>query len=137
MVRLLFRGTKTFWKTKSYLQLAIFELLDYNIYEVIAYDPVLSQHTPRLYIDAKVVQSILICCSSCKEDHSQESNDEEITTFLLNHIVLTQYLPETRTVKIKIGAIFHEEKCVYGTVLTATRPVDLPFMASPFETFQR
>ena len=41
MNRILFRGIKTFWKTKSSLELVILEFSEHNIFEIIAFDPVL------------------------------------------------------------------------------------------------
>ena len=139
MRRLLFQGRKTFWVTKSSLELVIFEYPLYGVYEIIAYDPVLLKHAPRLYININMVQNILECCNRNRKESGNTlpvivENDETISTYLFNHLIITDYLPNSKIVKISILMIFLEEKCCDNDVpvLVVKRPVNLPFIRSPF-----
>ena len=123
---LLFRGTKTFWKTKSSLDLAFVEYSEQGVYEIIAYDPVMSMHAPRLYIDMYGVNALV------NHDHSSDSCllDGTVTTFLFNNLFIVEYLPESKSIQIDIRPIFYKEG---SHILLVDRPIGLPFYASPFE----
>ena len=134
-LRLLFRGTKTFWKTKSSIYLIIVEYAEYEIYVIIACDPVLRIHAPRLYINSRIIQSIL--------NHSTSNSipvgvvDGAVTTFLFNHLVITEYLPESKSIKLDIRPIFLQDKCADGCMMITTRPAGLPRYPSPFVTLPK
>ena len=131
MSRLLFRGTKTFWKTKSYLEIAIYEFTDHNVYEIIAYDPVLQKHAPRLHVNIKATISVCSNKLTSQEQRGRSSlsMDSVVTTFLFNHIILTEYLPISKLIKINFY------KSLNDVELIIPRPLDLPFMVSPFAIF--
>ena len=131
MSRLLFRGTKTFWKTKSSLELAIVEYSKDNIYEIIAFDPVLRKHAPRLYVDACGVYAV-IGRNTSRDRNDHMFNDGAVTTFLFNHISIVEYLPTSKSIKIDVRAIFHDEICAHNLPLVIERPEGLSFFASPF-----
>ena len=124
MNSILFRGTKTFWKTKSSINMVILEYPEHNIYEIIAYDPIMKQHAPRLYVNSLTVKNI-IC------DNRNEATVEEgvVTTFLFNHLTIVEYLPESRSFTIDICAIFQHER---NSIFIVNRPSSLPLFRSPF-----
>ena len=129
MSRLLFRGIKTFWKTKSSIDLVIVEYSEYELYEIIAYDPKMKKHAPRIYVSGVAIKNIL-------NGNVGASNmvDGALTNFLFNHLTIIEYLPETRSFKIDIQAIFHYERnCDY----IISRPPGLPLFASPFDVVDR
>lgn len=128
MIRLLFRGTKSFWETKTYLEVAIYEFTDHNIYEIIAYDPVLKEHAPRLHANKKVTISLCLNELTSQEQRARSSlsMDSMVTTFLFNQIILTEYLLTSKRIKINFYKSHND------TELTIPRPLDLPFMVSPF-----
>lgn len=128
MSHLLFRGIKTFWKTKSSLDLAIYEFPEHDIYEIIAFDPVLDLHAPRIYVNAKVVANFL--------DESK-GIDGAITTFLFYNIVIVHYLPQSKVIEIDIHPIFNKENCIFDSDLLIKPPKNLPFTRSPFGSSQR
>ena len=128
MSHLLFRGIKTFWKTKSSLDLAIYEFHEHDIYEIIAFDPVIDRHAPRIYVNAKVITKFL---------NESKGIDGAITTFLFNNIVIVQYLPQSKIIEINMRPIFNEENCNFDSDLLIKPPKNLPFTRSPFGSSQR
>ena len=131
MCRLLFRGIKTFWKTKSYLDLAIIEHVEHGIFEVIAFDPALRKHAPRLHINIKVVHDVLNHCGFNKEG-IEEGFTAAVTTFLFNHIFIAEYRPTSKIINVDVQAIFHAERSANNCVFIVDRPISLPFFASPY-----
>ena len=131
MNRLLFRGTKTFWKTKSSLDLAFVEYSEQGVYEIIAYDPVMSIHAPRLYIDMNTVISMI------NHDSLMTVIDGVVTTFLFNHLTLTEFLPESTHIEIDVQAIFNMERSLHDCLLVVKRPDGLPVYPSPFNSESR
>ena len=59
-------------------------------------------------------------------------NDGAVTTFLFNHISIVEYLPTSKSIKIDVRAIFHDEICAHNSPLVIERPEGLSFYASPF-----
>jgi hypothetical protein len=51
MAKILFEGTKTFWKTKNSVNLTIVEHHGHDVVEVIACEPMLEVEAPRLYLE--------------------------------------------------------------------------------------
>ena len=137
MSRLLFRGFKTFWKTKSFINIIIIEHAAHGIYEIIAYDPVLCQHTPRLYINAYAVH-VSMNTGSNKSTRREERAivDGAVTKFLFNRIALIEYLPISKVIKIDVKTIYYYERSVIHYTLVVDCPEDLPLYASPFDTQQ-
>ena len=132
MNRLLFRGTKTFWKTKSSLEIVILEFSEHNIFEIIAFDPVLQKHAPRVHVDATIVRSIL------NNNNSNKMIDTSVlTTFLFNHIMLTEYLPVSKLIKIDFQVVLQSEKSLHDCNFVIERPKDLLFHPSPFGLHSR
>ena len=128
MNRLLFRGTKTFWKTKSSLEIVILEFSEHDIFEIIAFDPVLQKHAPRVHVDATIVRSIL---------NNKMIDTSVLTTFLFNHIMLTEYLPVSKLIKIDFQVVLQSEKSLHDCNFVIERPKDLPFHPSPFGLHSR
>ena len=55
-----------------------------------------------------------------------------LTTFLFNHIILTEYLPVSKLIKIDVQAVLQSEKYFHDCNFVIERPKDLPFHPSPF-----
>ena len=133
MNRLLFRGFKTFWKTKSSIELVILEYPSQDLYEIIAFDPVLRKHAPRLYVDKHAANYIILGEDGINEKQSFLL-DEVVTTFIFNHIILTEYLPQSGFIKIDIRPIFHSEHRFTSELeLVVQRPLNISFYPSPFQ----
>lgn len=49
--RVLYEGSKCFWRTRNTLDVTIVEHEDFAVVEVLAYDPGLDAEAPRLYLD--------------------------------------------------------------------------------------
>jgi hypothetical protein len=58
-VTVLLDGSKTFWKTRSYLKIIIAKHSKQNCLEIIAYDPADGIEFPRIYLDSLLVISKL------------------------------------------------------------------------------
>ena len=138
MSRLLFRGYKTFWKTKSSINIVIIEHSNQDIYEIIAYDPVLGQHAPRLHIDAYTVRMIMTNSTnnSCRNECGDEGMvvDGAVVKFLFNNIVIVEYLPMTKFIKIDVQVVFNSERSWNDYEFVVDRPCNLLYYPSPFDT---
>jgi hypothetical protein len=55
----LLNGSKTFWKTRSYLKVVIVVHFKQAIVEIIAYDPADGVEFPRIYLDSQLINSKL------------------------------------------------------------------------------
>lgn len=137
MSHLLWSGVKTFWKTKNYLEIGIFQFVEHSVYEIIAYDPVIQQHTNRLYIDAIEICSILNCIELSKYGTSRavKNINELLITFIFNHIILTDYLPQSKLIQIDFIIYSNELKWAQDKLFVVERPVTLPLVTSPFQRY--
>lgn len=52
-------GTKSFWKTKSTIEILLVEHKDCDILEVVSFDPITSQEAPRVYVPRSKVLSFI------------------------------------------------------------------------------
>ena len=140
MELMIFRGTKTFWKTKNSIDVAIIAHPGYDVIEVLAFEPILKIEAPRSYLDAVVLQKLLgieINLEDNSESHYSTENQSKISTFIYNHIYITTYLPVSKIFEVEVYATYHREKsCQFG-ILTIERPSELPIIESPFQSLTR
>lgn len=137
MEKVLFRGTKTFWKTKNSIEIAVIDHCDFDIFEVVAFEPALQVEAPRLYVDAQVLRHILNLDnpgSAAQKGQSSNSADgfDPLGTFVFNHLFITTLLPSSKkfVVEVRRGYLPNGEEGDEGLVVS--RPAQLVPCTSPF-----
>lgn len=77
-----FEGTKFFWKTRNTVDVVIAHHKDWNVFEVIVYEPSLDREAPRLYLNEEILMSNV--------DHNEIDN--KISFANRNNVPLTEKL---------------------------------------------
>ena len=139
--KIIFRGSKTFWKTKSSLKIVMVEHQCLGIIEIISYDPCVEFESKRLYLRTSDLVAELptnhlvtkLKQASSFDKTSRLRVQEEIqqakVMYLFNHMFIAEYLPESN--------IFPEEReegyVGDEIVLECRRPTQLIPYATSFE----
>lgn len=76
----IFEGTKLFWRTRNNLDICIIEHSDFNILEVVLYEPSIDVEAQRIYINLKVLKTKL----------NNEDIEEKLSFAKRNNIPLTE-----------------------------------------------
>jgi hypothetical protein len=130
MAKVLFEGTKTFWKTRNSVNVTIVEHHGHDVVEVVAYEPTLQVEAPRLYLEIGRVISFLE-----QETELLEENDaalaSAISNFVFNRLRISVYLPTSKVLEVDIQRGFGTREQGVDFQVTAERPVDLvPYSVS-------
>jgi hypothetical protein len=130
MAKVLFEGTKTFWKTRNSVNVTIVEHHGHDVVEVVAYEPTLQVEAPRLYLEIGRVISFLE-----QETELLEENDaalaSAISNFVFNRLRISVYLPTSKVLEVDIQRGFGTREQGVDFQVTAERPADLvPYSVS-------
>lgn len=146
-VKVIFKGTKSFWKTKSFLDIVMVEHQSFGVVEIITYDPCMETEGERLYLKTsdlvveiksdELINKITPLLKLGKEGqlHIVDSIQKAKSSYLFNHLSIAEYLPESKLLKVEMKSRFPEEitgsyKKEYS-LLKCSRPVSLvPYAVS-------
>jgi hypothetical protein len=124
MAKVLFEGTKTFWKTKSSVNLTIVEHHGHDVIEVVAYEPAMHVEAPRLYLEIGRIIPLLD-----QEAGLLDENDAALATaisnFIFNRLRIAEYLPTSKVFVVDIQRGFGAKEQGVHFQLSVERPVDL------------
>lgn len=132
MANVLFRGTKTFWKTKNSIEIVLLEHNDHYALEIAAFEPVLAIEAPRIYLNLLLVYPLLNL-SHTSSKGSQEAMSA-ISTFVFNRLYISKYLPTSKVFEVVVRREFEsiEQKGKFELMMDC--PVNLIPYPSPFKT---
>jgi hypothetical protein len=130
MAKVLFVGTKTFWKTKNSVNLTIVEHHGHDVIEVVAYEPTLQVEAPRLYLEiGRIISFLEIETGLLDEDEAALAM--AISTFVFNRVSVSEYLPTSKVLEVEVYRGFGEKEQGVDFLLAIDRPVDLlPYSVS-------
>jgi hypothetical protein len=141
MSRILFSGTKSFWKTKNSVEVTIVEHGDHDVFEIIVVDSIGRFEAERIFLDALVLYARLETEEGSPEkgasDVAAESgifvktrtvSDKAVSTFICNHLFIKNYLPVSEILEIEVRLTYAEQQ---HNELMIPRPVNLPLTSSP------
>jgi hypothetical protein len=124
MAKVLFEGTKTYWKTKNSVNLTIVEHHGHDVIEVVAYESAMDVEAPRLYLEVGRIIPFL--------EHEEESLDENdaalasaISNFIFNRLRIAEYLPTSKVLVVDIQRGFGAKEQGVDFQLAVDRPADL------------
>jgi hypothetical protein len=124
MAKVLFEGTKTFWKTKSSVNLTIVEHHGHDVIEIVAYEPAMHVEAPRLYLEIGRIIPLLD-----QEAGLLDENDAALATaisnFIFNRLRIAEYLPTSKVFVVDIQRGFGAKEQGVHFQLSVERPVDL------------
>jgi hypothetical protein len=124
MAKVLFEGTKTFWKTKNSVNLTIIEHHGHDVVEVVAYEPALQVEAPRLYLEIGRIIPFLD-----QETGLLHENDtalaSAISNFIFNRLRIVEYLPTSKVLEVDIQRGFGAREQGVEFQLAVDRPADL------------
>jgi hypothetical protein len=124
MAKVLFEGTKTFWKTKNSVTLTIIEHHGHDVVEVVAYEPALQVEAPRLYLEIGRIIPFLD-----QETGFLHENDtalaSAISNFIFNRLRIVEYLPTSKVLEVDIQRGFGAREQGVEFQLAVDRPADL------------
>lgn len=140
-LKVIFKGTKSFWKTKSSLEVVIVEHRSLDVVEVITYDPCMEIEGDRIYlrISDLVVEMKSDELSSKVAPLLKLGKEGQLlvvdviqkakANYIMNHMFISEYLPVSKSLKIEIKSRFPEEETVNYRkeypLLNCPRPVSL------------
>jgi hypothetical protein len=130
MAKILFEGTKTFWKTKNSVNLTIVEHHGHDVVEVIACEPMLQVEAPRLYLEIGRIIPFL--------EHEGSSLDENdaalasaVSNFIFYRLRIAEYLPTSKVFEVDIQRGFGAKEQDVEFQVAVDRPADLvPYSVS-------
>jgi hypothetical protein len=141
MVRILYTGTKSFWKTKNSVEVTIVEHADHDVLEIIVVDAIGRFEAERVFLDALALYAKIDANEGAVQngtfDASSESgvivkthsvSDKAVSTFICNHLFIKTFLPVSELMEIEVRSTYMEQE---HNELMVPRPVDLPPSASP------
>jgi hypothetical protein len=139
--RILFTGTKSFWKTKNSVEVTIVEHADHDVFEIIVVDAIARFEATRVFLDALALYSKLeaddgtvqkgvpeITSESSIIVKTHTVSDKAVSTFICNHLFIKTYLPVSELMEIEVRSTYMEQE---HNELMVPRPESLPPSASP------
>jgi hypothetical protein len=130
MAKVLFEGTKTFWKTKNSVNLTIVEHHGHDVIEVVAYEPTLQVEAPRLYLEIGCIISFLEQEMELLVEN-EAALASAISTFVFNRLCISEYLPISRILEVEVQRGYGEREQGVDFQVAVIRPTDLvPYSVS-------
>ena len=123
----IFKGRKSFWKTKSSVDLIIIEHPDFDLLEVATFDLVLRVESNRAYIDLPYARNVLK-----DELKGVDPSQEALTLFIFNNLYIKKYLPTSKIVEIEIRLKLSSNEEGRNDKLMIPRPPMLRPHKNPF-----
>jgi hypothetical protein len=120
MRRILYEGSKSFWKFKTTVQIVIVEYTYLDVLEVIVYDSLADFEAEPVYVCAIALRAILETRQKLiLAEHSTAgvfviktsatSYDEEISTFICNHLFIKTYLPVSKRMEVVVRSSYFDQ----------------------------
>jgi hypothetical protein len=130
MAKVLFEGTKTFWKTKNSVNLTIVEHHGHDVIEAIAYEPTLHVEAPRLYLEiGRIIPFLERELEQLVEDEAALAS--AISSFVFNRLRIAEYLPISRVLEVEVQRGFGGREQGVEFQVVVDRPTDLvPYSVS-------
>ena len=123
----IFKGRKSFWKTKSSVDLIIIEHPDFDLLEVATFDLVLRVESNRAYIDLSYARNVLK-----DELKGIDPSQEALALFIFNNLYIKKYLPTSKIVEIEIRLKLSSNEEGLNDKLMIPRPPMLRPHKNPF-----
>jgi hypothetical protein len=124
MAKVLFEGTKTFWKTKNSVNLTIVEHHGHDLIEVITYEPTLQVEAPRLYLEiGRIIPFLEQETDLLLENEATLAS--AISNFVFNRLRISEYLPISRVLEVEVQRGFGAREQGVEFQVAVDRPADL------------
>jgi hypothetical protein len=124
MTKVLFEGTKTFWKTKNSISLTVIEHRLHDVLEVVAYEPIIQVEAPRLYLDIECVVSLLDLDSALLTS-SDSTFADVVSKFVFNRISIARFLPVSRIFEVELQRGYGDKEQTSDLQPSVDRPSSL------------
>lgn len=135
----IYQGTKSYWRTRTTIDLMVVHHLGHNVLEVVTYEPSIDREAPRIYLDNTVLDSkidqteIEEKLKAAKEPilRRREVPDNEKllkqivnstkVAYILNRLSITEFTPEDRVIRFELQFNFrdHDDAHSSGTDVSA------------------
>ena len=140
LTEILFEGRKTFWKTKSTVNILLVKHHLWDIVEVVAFDPVSEIEAPRIYINCKTLEDLIApgkassntIFSSLFKGFHPAPDKQMIIDFLLNHLFIAEYLPVSKVLRVAMRSSFVGEDGEEMAALFSGCDIPGNFVAYPY-----
>jgi hypothetical protein len=124
MAKVLFEGTKTFWKTKNSIRLTVIEHRLHDVLEVVAYEPAIQVEAPRLYLDIELIVSLLDLERALLSS-SDTAFADAVSKFVFNRISIARFLPVSRIFEVELQRGYGTKEQSSDLQLSVDRPPSL------------
>lgn len=131
MAKILYRGVKTFWKTKNSIEFVLLEHTGCDVLEIVAFEPVLCVEAPRIYLDKRLLCPLLPTPPRAGSKTSEEGI-VAISTFVFNHLYISKFLPISKHFEVVVRREYEAREQKERFELMMNRPVALVPYPSPF-----
>ena len=152
-IEIIFQGAKCFWRTRNTVDIMIVHHVEYNILEVITYEPSFDQEAPRIYFDDKVLETKLdheAVDTKFKEEkelilrrHDVPDNEKLMKetinnakiAYILNRLFLAEFVPDLKKITVEIQFNFRDidEANANGTDMS-TVTIPKPELLDPYKS---
>jgi hypothetical protein len=135
MAKVLFVGTKTYWKTKNSINLTMVEHRGHDVIEVVAYEPAMQVEAPRLYLEIGRIIPFLDQEMGLLADNDAALAGA-ISNFIFNRLRISEYLPTSKVFEVDIQRGFGAKEQGVDFQLPIERPADLvQYSGSPVSRY--
>jgi hypothetical protein len=137
--RILYEGSKSFWKLKTSVKIVIAEYSYLDVLEISVYDTLAEFEAEPVYVCAIALRAVLE--SRQKLVLAEDSTagvfvvktsvacDEEISAFIYNHMFIKTYLPVSKCMEVVVRQSYADQG---DSELMIPKPADLKLVPSPF-----
>jgi hypothetical protein len=157
-VDVIYQGAKCFWRTRNTVDIIIVQHNEFNVLELITYEPSIDKEAPRIYLDNLVLDSkidkaeVEVKLKEAKEPflrRHEVPNAEKLLkdiitaakiNYVLNRVFVAELSPEKKVFKVEIQFNFrdHDEAHTSGvdiSLVHCQKPPKLqPFKSPHYQT---
>jgi len=110
--RVIYQGSKLFWRTRNNIDVTIVQHLEWNTTEIIAYDPSFNVEAKRIYLNTGILRTKLdqaeidstVCFAKQKDVpiSSESIIDHAISEFILSRLIIAESKSEECRLEVNL-----------------------------------
>ena len=154
LVEILFQGAKCFWRTRNTVDIMLIIHHEFNVTEIITYEPSFDKEAPRIYLDNNILngkidqvdveEKVRLAKEPILRRHAvpnveklrKEIINNAKTDYILNRLFISEFSPEKRTIRVEIQFNFRDFDDAHTSgadisLISCTKPTELELFKSP------
>lgn len=139
----LFQGSKCFWKTRNTIEIVLVEHNNFDVIEIVTYEPAFAKEAERIYLKNSLIASKLnpedirekirkekeMVLRRHEVPNSQALNEDTLkkckSQFIVNRLFIADYFPISKLIRVEFRLNFHSSDASSQEGVVCERPVQL------------